>query len=318
MDTDSQSGGATSAIQLDTKVCFACKTAKPRAEFHTKPDSLDGLRSRCIPCEREYTRAHDHDLKAGRATERPLWPDRLKKTCGRCHRVKPIEAFLCTDNVVADVCVACSKSAPEPKVAAGADGEKVCLRCHRSLPFKEFHRHRAIVTGPADCYARCIACTDARRALKAERFLVEAERDSSGAIPTAQEGGSVSDPINPQHYTSIGEFECIDIAELLGFNLGNAFKYIWRVGSKSSSASVDDLKKAHWYAKRSRKEPPNDAIRRIHLVLLKAVSSSFANDNKRVALLENIVEASFDPDMKSMLIGRLEERVEDAEAGSRG
>lgn len=43
--------------------------------------------------------------------------------------------------------------------------------------------------------------------------------------------------------------ECIDIIEHFSFNIGNAIKYIWRAGFKSSDI-VEDLEKAIWYLKR--------------------------------------------------------------------
>ena len=54
---------------------------------------------------------------------------------------------------------------------------------------------------------------------------------------------------NPDHY--YGEkFEVIDIIEdfKLGFNLGNAVKYILRAGKKSDFK--EDLEKAVWYLQR--------------------------------------------------------------------
>ncbi len=42
--------------------------------------------------------------------------------------------------------------------------------------------------------------------------------------------------------------ECIDLAELMTFNAGNAFKYVFRRGSKGNEAQ--DLEKALWYTKR--------------------------------------------------------------------
>ena len=60
------------------------------------------------------------------------------------------------------------------------------------------------------------------------------------------------DPVNhPTHYNSSGahckcgrEIECIDITRNLGFNLGNALKYIWRSEHKNGA---EDIKKAIWY-----------------------------------------------------------------------
>lgn len=59
-----------------------------------------------------------------------------------------------------------------------------------------------------------------------------------------------SDFINhPPHYTAHPSgIECIQITEHMGFNLGNAIKYIWRADLKG--ASIDDLKKARWYIDR--------------------------------------------------------------------
>ena len=60
----------------------------------------------------------------------------------------------------------------------------------------------------------------------------------------------VADPVNhPTHYTSHPSgIECIQITEHMGFNLGNALKYIWRCDLKHNS--VEDLGKAVWYIQR--------------------------------------------------------------------
>jgi hypothetical protein len=53
---------------------------------------------------------------------------------------------------------------------------------------------------------------------------------------------------HPKHYNQIKGVECIDVAEQLTFNLGNALKYIWRCEDKGNK--VQDLKKAIWYLNR--------------------------------------------------------------------
>jgi len=60
----------------------------------------------------------------------------------------------------------------------------------------------------------------------------------------------MSDPVNhPPHYKSHPSgVECIQITEHMGFNLGNAVKYIWRADLKGNAG--DDLKKAAWYINR--------------------------------------------------------------------
>lgn len=60
----------------------------------------------------------------------------------------------------------------------------------------------------------------------------------------------MSDPVNhPKHYTDHPSgIECIQITEHMGFNLGNAVKYIWRCDLKKDA--IEDLKKAVWYVQR--------------------------------------------------------------------
>lgn len=54
---------------------------------------------------------------------------------------------------------------------------------------------------------------------------------------------------HPPHYTSHPSgIECIQITEHMGFNLGNAFKYIWRADEKGKA--LEDLEKARWYINR--------------------------------------------------------------------
>lgn len=53
---------------------------------------------------------------------------------------------------------------------------------------------------------------------------------------------------HPRHYNQIKGVECIDVAEQMNFNLGNALKYIWRCENKWDK--VEDLKKAIWYIER--------------------------------------------------------------------
>lgn len=58
------------------------------------------------------------------------------------------------------------------------------------------------------------------------------------------------DAVNhPKHYTSHPSgIECIQVTEHMGFNLGNALKYIWRADLKGDA--IEDLQKARWYLDR--------------------------------------------------------------------
>jgi len=62
------------------------------------------------------------------------------------------------------------------------------------------------------------------------------------------------DPVNqPAHYTQHPSgVECIEIAEHMDFNLGNALKYIWRADLKGDA--IEDLEKAQWYIRRELKK----------------------------------------------------------------
>jgi len=63
----------------------------------------------------------------------------------------------------------------------------------------------------------------------------------------------------PKHYTEHPSgIECIQVTEHMGFNLGNAIKYIWRCDLKQDA--IEDLKKAKWYIDReiSKRERTNN------------------------------------------------------------
>jgi hypothetical protein len=58
---------------------------------------------------------------------------------------------------------------------------------------------------------------------------------------------------NPNHYGGADNpYEAIKVIEAwdLGFNLGNAVKYIARAGKKDPAKAIEDLQKAQWYVKR--------------------------------------------------------------------
>ena len=72
----------------------------------------------------------------------------------------------------------------------------------------------------------------------------------------------MADNVNhPPHYKNHKSgVECIHITEHMGFNLGNALKYIWRCDEKLDA--IEDLKKAKWYIDRElekRDLKPKDA-----------------------------------------------------------
>lgn len=62
----------------------------------------------------------------------------------------------------------------------------------------------------------------------------------------------MKDNINPSHYRQHAH-ECIEFTMHMNFNLGNAFKYIWRHKEKNGR---EDLEKAIWYLERQRADAP--------------------------------------------------------------
>jgi hypothetical protein len=80
---------------------------------------------------------------------------------------------------------------------------------------------------------------------KLEEALMEFEQQN--ILRGLHEKGN--DMVNhPKHYTSDPSgVECIDITRHRNFNIGNAFKYLWRAGLKDDKKTVEDLKKAIFY-----------------------------------------------------------------------
>jgi len=59
---------------------------------------------------------------------------------------------------------------------------------------------------------------------------------------------NVNHPVHYQPLFEMKPLECIDITKNMPFIWGNAFKYVWRAGSKGDKAKmIEDLRKADWY-----------------------------------------------------------------------
>jgi hypothetical protein len=76
------------------------------------------------------------------------------------------------------------------------------------------------------------------------KYDAEEARD---AVLNIAEQLTKPDMVNhPKHYTSHPSgVECIEITRHMGYNLGNAVKYIWRCDLKKEA--VEDLEKAVFY-----------------------------------------------------------------------
>lgn len=55
--------------------------------------------------------------------------------------------------------------------------------------------------------------------------------------------------IQPNHYKD--KYDCMHFVRHMSFPLGNAFKYIWRAGTKAGETANDDIEKAIWYLQNS-------------------------------------------------------------------
>ena len=97
----------------------------------------------------------------------------------------------------------------------------------------------------------CNDCTNYDKWVNRSIFIREASKPLSEAIKEWVDckEGEVDVVNQPKHYTEHPSgIECIQVTEHMGFNLGNAIKYIWRCDLKLDA--IEDLKKAKWYIDR--------------------------------------------------------------------
>jgi hypothetical protein len=99
----------------------------------------------------------------------------------------------------------------------------------------------------------CNDCTNYDKWVNRSIFIKESAKPLSEAIKEwvdIKEDEEIVDIVNqPPHYTEHPSgIECIQVTEHMGFNLGNAIKYIWRCDLKKDA--IEDLKKAKWYIDR--------------------------------------------------------------------
>jgi len=107
----------------------------------------------------------------------------------------------------------------------------------------ERHNWAPTLSGPITC-PKCLSEELAARPLGVAEVeaLARKHADKLEDAP----GGPVD---HPRHYnTNPSGVECITVVEHMGFNVGNAVKYLWRAGEKGSP--IEDLKKARWYIER--------------------------------------------------------------------
>lgn len=101
-----------------------------------------------------------------------------------------------------------------------------------------------------------------------------------------------NDPINPNHYKTQSGVECIEVASLFPYSLGNAIKYAWRAGRKDNLKQ--DLKKCEWYLNRAIVnyeivflKPHTEAARKAWLKLEKVLGEL---PERNAEILSNIIQ----------------------------
>ena len=96
----------------------------------------------------------------------------------------------------------------------------------------------------------CNHCHEYDKWVKRNIYIREAPQTLTEAIKEWIDVKQEDDVVNkPPHYTEHPSgIECIQVTEHMGFNLGNAIKYIWRCDLKKDA--IEDLKKAKWYIDR--------------------------------------------------------------------
>ena len=116
---------------------------------------------------------------------------------------------------------------------------------------------------------------------------------------------------HPKHYNkNKSGIECIDLVEMMSFNVGNAVKYLWRSDHKKNK--IEDCKKALWYLERehnkinrtcynffgilnsekiiSINEIINDYSPNVKEIIYNLYTFTF-NDSTNLALLYNAIQA---------------------------
>jgi len=99
----------------------------------------------------------------------------------------------------------------------------------------------------------CVDCFNYDKWVKRDLYIKDSAKPLSEAIKEwvdSDHSEWANDSVHkPKHYTEHPSgIECIQITEHMGFNLGNAIKYIWRCDLKKDA--IEDLKKAKWYIDR--------------------------------------------------------------------
>lgn len=121
----------------------------------------------------------------------------------------------------------------------------------------------------------------------------------TSALDSKWNSATLGDPVNhPSYYTNhLSGVEAIDLSEVLSFNVGNAFKYVFRRDGKLNP--TQDLQKAKWYIEREIKRFNESWLRFIPTRLLNLVLTNPDLSEHHLELAAKVVSAETDLHAKS-------------------
>lgn len=121
---------------------------------------------------------------------------------------------------------------------------------------RERGRHRKMAPGDVDV----VKAINSSTSMDLEKFGKQHDPINFSIVKYAPIGDPDDSPVeHPKHYNSHPSgVECITIARHHNFNIGNAFKYLWRIGLKGAKAAtkaqrLEEIDKAIFYLKDERK-----------------------------------------------------------------
>lgn len=144
------------------------------------------------------------------------------------------------------------KICPKCGTEQRGNAARSCYACQHGFTTGETKTTKAKEEGKKGAAGKCVPTntgSNARNGRKTDSQAAIGPADVP-SVPAQEDGVGVHDIVNhPKHYTSHPSgVECIQVVEHMGFNLGNAMKYLWRADLKGDA--IEDLKKAQWYVTR--------------------------------------------------------------------
>jgi hypothetical protein len=139
-------------------------------------------------------------------------------------------------------------TATELSILAGVQSSRLCHRSRicRALRSRQQKGCARAAAGSAIRGVHPVSQAECRPSARSQ----DGKERHAEPVSSTHLGRTMSDAVNhPKHYNGHPSgIECIDVVEHMGFNLGNAIKYVWRADLKNDA--LEDLRKAKWYIER--------------------------------------------------------------------